>query len=272
VADSAFSPERMAECGLPFIPAIEGELVLNCDLCVTTPTLLFDPFFPMPPSFDYGCYALVFKKPKKLLPGEPDDEQVKYHATLSGEVKFVNQGEVGFCSPSIETKWRPPTYGGHAWDCCNDEDIPWFNMPPDLSWDRIVLCCDGAATDCLTSVSTEMRGSVDQWNPDIPCYYVKLVIADKSYSSPFEDLKAGAAEDSKDMTTEFGFAEVAFSKCNVALDVVCDVLCDETTLVVAYRRLYFQKGILIKVDTYDDGREFKEDETFVDCTGGEEPC
>jgi hypothetical protein len=260
----------MAECNLPFIPAIEGELVADCFLCITTPTPLFNPVLPLvpPPSFDFGCYAMPDPLVKKLAWGEPDDDGNLYEATLTAKVGFVDVANVGYCKPRISIKVRFSDVGADMWDTCA-ETSPFNQLPfPGFNDQRPALCCE--SPNCLTATGTRFRGGIAQFATP-GCVYLKLVLADKSATQPKINI-VGADEETPDMMDEHGYVATAFSPCNIAFHFVCDVLCNGTTLVVAYRRAYFQKGILIALDPYNDEGDFVEDSTWPNCPEVDQPA
>jgi hypothetical protein len=101
---SAFPVERQIACGLPDIPAVEGDLVTSCLLCEIIPFPKLDPFafpIPVPHSADFGCYPIATTV--DLAAGTP---------SFASSVTFDSPSETGYCKPRITFTVRIPSGGG----------------------------------------------------------------------------------------------------------------------------------------------------------------
>jgi len=273
---SAFPPDRMAECGLPYIPAIEGELVVDCTLCTTTPTPLFNPKIPIPhpPSFDFGCYPIIVPK---FTVYKPHEMPVPPHYYLHVDIEYPYFLTTGYCQPQFHFKVKFPTTKSHFWDACVLEDWPFvdefgteinpFTGEPVTPEDKqLKYCCEDYGDEkCLEDIATgSKRGTIKQF-ANWGCDTLKIVIADRTAYASSDSVKPSEGEEDNHLET--GYVEMQFPVCDVVFCFVCDVYCDvsDYSLKVGYRRAYFKRGILVQLDGYVIGSDFSEDETDVSC-------
>lgn len=276
---SAFPPDRMAECNIPYIEEIAGELIISCDICNTEPQPLFNPNIPLPPppSFDFGCYPMT----------KPDYDVITPRgnvASASGNSYFIDPSivyqdflNVGYCKPQINIDMRFPTTKSHEWDACDvgnwpfnygGQDIDPFTGDPIAEADKYIdFCCNYDDADCLHSVVTEEHGAIDQWS-NAGCDELHVMVANRTAYVHKEEDPGGGSED---WHMESGYVPIQFPVCDVQFDFVCDVYCDESELNVAFRRAHFKRGILVKLEDYDVNRDFEEDTINVSC-GQPPPC
>jgi hypothetical protein len=105
---SAFPPDRMAACGLPYIEAVAGDLVLDCTICETVLRPIFNPIipFPYPPSFDFGCYPFSIDVDFDPLPvAVPEFEVDLLYRTSELSLERPDP-QVGYCKPKLKFKVR----------------------------------------------------------------------------------------------------------------------------------------------------------------------
>jgi hypothetical protein len=168
----------MAECGLPYIEAIEGELVLDCLLCQTVPKPQFNPNVPLPPppSFDFGCYPFSYKVDFDPTPSTP-----VFEVTLT----YLNASQVGYCKPRLNFKVRMG--GGNG--CGNIETTVLADHNIVLSGcqtiDGVFVCDDDrvltiAQTDGKDNdVWTVKSGAWERYETTLMCNTVLIRLGDK---------------------------------------------------------------------------------------------
>jgi hypothetical protein len=272
---SAFPPNRMAECNLPYIEEIAGELIVSCEICPTDPQPLFDPVIPLPlpPSFDFGCYPFAKPDYEVFTPRGNPASATANSFYIDPSIKYLDYANVGYCRPEINIDMRFPTTKSHAWDACDwagswpweydGQEIDPFTGDPIAEADqKIEYCCYYPDDDCLMDWECGTHGEQKQY-ANWGCDTLKLVVADRSAYTHKEEVKAG--EGDEDNHLELGYVEVQFPVCDVAFSFVCDVYCDDTELTVAFRRAYFKRGILVQLDTYEEGGSWAQDDTNVYC-------
>lgn len=264
----------MAECNLPDIPAIEGELIVSCEICSTDPQPLFNPNIPIPPppSFDFGCYPLPKPDFDVFTPRGNPATSVPGSYSVEASVAYLDFLNVGYCQPRIDFNFTFPTTKSHEWNACevgewpyqyDGTDIDPLTGEPIAEADKYIdYCCTYDDTECLTTVETEEHGAIDQWD-NAGCDELHVMVANRTAYKHKEDVKPG--EGDEDWHMEAGYVPMKFPVCDVAFDFVCDVYCDETELNVALRKAYFLRGVLVQLDPYDLDRDFEEDHTNVAC-------
>lgn len=279
----------MAECGLPYIPAINGELVPDCTLCITEPRPLFDPVIPIPPppSFDFGCYPILEPRftfyhgwDSRIIILSSSSSSSGYlmpnYAYMEAEIEYPNQATTGYCQPRIHMRVKWPTTKNHKWDACDIEAWPFADRSSGREIDPITgdpieetdkvlkYCCIEYEPDCLMDHASGSRhGTIKQY-ANLGCDTLEVPLANRTGVSYKGDTKS--SEGSEDTHTEMGYVGMVVPVCDLVISLVCDVYCDDDNkLKVAYRRLYFKRGILVKIDPYDIAGDFEEDDTLVEC-------
>jgi hypothetical protein len=99
---SAFPVERQIECGLPDIPAIEGDLIVSCVLCEIIPSPKLNPFafpIPVPQSADFGCYPIATTV----------DFSTTGPSAFEADVTYDSPTQTGYCKPRIAFTVRIPS-------------------------------------------------------------------------------------------------------------------------------------------------------------------
>jgi len=98
----------MAACGLPYIEAVAGDLVLDCTICETVLRPMFNPIIPLPypPSFDFGCYPFSIDVDFDPLPvAVPEFEVDLLYRTSELSLERPDP-QVGYCKPKLKFKVR----------------------------------------------------------------------------------------------------------------------------------------------------------------------
>ena len=158
---SAFPPDRMAECGLPYIVAIEGDLVPNCILCETTPTTRFNPLIPLPPppSFDFGCYPFDYHVDFDPTPVPIPIFEVKLAYRNAERTLERPDYSVGYCKPKLKFKVRMG--GGNG--CGNIEVVVLADHNIVLSGCQTIDGIDVCTDDRVLTIAQTDKKENDVW-------------------------------------------------------------------------------------------------------------